>query len=219
MNLSTYSLSIRVPTIFRNGCNLCNTFLSSAFEKRFNSVSKRAATSNTSLTLSSTVKTSKSTTIDPLPLSSASSGYHHRGGYFSSCPIFRYQSVLVKDQQWSDFSTVVSSSNNDMSSSEPYRPPGWELLQSQPRPEERIRGALVGVVVSDKMQKTVNVAVDRFKFNYKYNKRIRFTRKFMAHDEEELCNVGDLVKIVPDRRRSRHKHFRVHEIIRAKGML
>jgi len=43
------------------------------------------------------------------------------------------------------------------------------------------------------MQKTVNVAVDRYKMNTKYHKRIRYTRKFMAHDEEEVCNMGDLV--------------------------
>ena len=82
-----------------------------------------------------------------------------------------------------------------------FRPPGWELLHSPPKPEERIRGALVGIVVSDKMQKTVNVAVDRYKMNTKYHKRIRYTRKFMAHDEEEVCNMGDLVS---DDARIRH---------------
>jgi small subunit ribosomal protein S17 len=229
MNTGCYSLLFRVPTISRNSSVLSNTLLSSVLEKRLSSISKRAATSNIRLTSSSTVKNSKTTTsTDPFSSSVvASSGHHHLGGNLSTCnfwraPILlRCPSVVVKDRQRIDFSTVVSTDNNNVSSSssEPYRPPGWELLQSQPKPEERIRGALVGVVVSDKMQKTVNVAVDRFKFNHKYNRRIRFTRKFMAHDEEELCNVGDLVKIVPDRRRSRHKHFRVYEIIRAKGIL
>jgi small subunit ribosomal protein S17 len=231
MNTSCYSLLFRVPTISRNSSILSNTLLSSVMEKRLSSISKRAARSNISLTSSSTLKNSKAAASTyPFSLSVvASSRHHHLGGNFSTCTFWRVPmllrcpSVVVKDQQRFDFSTVVSTNNNNVSSSssssEPYRPPGWELLQSQPKPEEWIRGALVGVVVSDKMQKTVNVAVDRFKFNHKYNRRIRFTRKFMAHDEEELCNVGDLVKIVPDRRRSRHKHFRVYEIIRAKGIL
>ncbi|KAL7539577.1 hypothetical protein ACHAWF_006450 [Thalassiosira exigua] len=95
--------------------------------------------------------------------------------------------------------------------------PGWGLIHSPPR--RNPRGALVGTVVSDKMQKTVNVAVDRFKMIPKYKKRWRFTRKFMAHDEHEVCNVGDLVMIVPCQKVSRHKHFMVREIIRPKGQL
>lgn len=97
-------------------------------------------------------------------------------------------------------------------------PPGWELLSAPPQ-TVKIRGSMVGTVVSDKMQKTVNVAVNKYKVHPKYGKRMRFTRKFFAHDEEEVCNLGDLVMIVPDRRRSRHKHFRVHEIVRSKGIL
>lgn len=95
--------------------------------------------------------------------------------------------------------------------------PGWNLVHNPPR--RNPRGALVGKVVSDKMQKTVNVAVDRFKMIPKYRKRWRFTRKFMAHDEHEVCNVGDLVMIVPCQKISRHKHFMVREIIRPKGQL
>jgi len=100
----------------------------------------------------------------------------------------------------------------------PEYPPGWELLHCPPK-TMKIRGSLMGTVVSTKMQKTVNVAVDRFRVHPKYGKRLRFTRKFFAHDEEEVCHLGDTVVIVPDRRRSRHKHFRVHEIIKAKGVL
>mmetsp|Transcript_36544 Transcript_36544/g.53618 ORF Transcript_36544/g.53618 Transcript_36544/m.53618 type:complete len:207 (-) Transcript_36544:182-802(-) len=113
-----------------------------------------------------------------------------------------------------DFSTVATP--NEVV--EEQHPPGWDLIHTPPK-GKGIRGALVGTVVSDKMTKTVNVAVDRYKIVPKYRKRLRFTRKFMAHDEEELCNIGDLVMIVPDRQRSKHKHFRVHEIIRAKGIL
>eukprot|EP00804_Cyclotella_cryptica_P028631 CCRYP_008159-RA/>CCRYP_008159-RA protein AED:0.43 eAED:0.43 QI:0/-1/0/1/-1/1/1/0/133 len=96
--------------------------------------------------------------------------------------------------------------------------PGWNLVHHPPR-RNTPRGALVGKVVSDKMQKTVNVAVDRYRIVPKYRKRLRFTKKFMAHDEHEVCNVGDLVMIVPCQKISRHKHFMVREIIRAKGQL
>jgi small subunit ribosomal protein S17 len=95
--------------------------------------------------------------------------------------------------------------------------PGWNLVHNPPR--KNPRGALVGRVVSDKMQKTVNVAVDRYKIIPKYRKRWRFTKKFMAHDEHEVCNIGDLVMIVPCQKISRHKHFMVREIIRPKGLL
>jgi small subunit ribosomal protein S17 len=95
--------------------------------------------------------------------------------------------------------------------------PGWSLIHKPPR--KNPRGALVGRVVSDKMQKTVNVAVDRYKIIPKYRKRWRFTKKFMAHDEHEVCNMGDLVMIVPCQKISRHKHFMVREIIRPKGLL
>ena len=95
--------------------------------------------------------------------------------------------------------------------------PGWNLVHNPPR--RNPRGALVGKVVSDKMQKTVNVAVDRDRIVPKYRNRLRYTKKFMAHDEHEVCNVGDLVMIVPCQKISRHKHFMVREIIRPKGQL
>lgn len=97
--------------------------------------------------------------------------------------------------------------------------PGFTtLIHSMPRNELTPRNALVGRVVSDKMQKTVNVAVDRYKIIPKYRKRMKYTKKFFAHDENEVCATGDLVMIVPCQRISRHKHFMVHEIIKRKGM-
>ncbi|EJK72622.1 hypothetical protein THAOC_05828 [Thalassiosira oceanica] len=95
--------------------------------------------------------------------------------------------------------------------------PGWDLVHNPPR--RNPRGALVGTVVSDKMQKTATVAVDRYRIVPKYRKRLRYTKKFFAHDEHEVCNTGDLVMIVPCQKISRHKHFMVREIIRAKGQL
>lgn len=95
--------------------------------------------------------------------------------------------------------------------------PGWDLIHSPPR--KIPRGSLLGTVVSDKMAKTVNVAVDRYRILPKVRVRRKYTRKFMAHDEEEVCRVGDLILITPCQRISRHKHFMVREIVRAKGVL
>eukprot|EP00566_Odontella_aurita_P016143 CAMPEP_0113556252 /NCGR_PEP_ID=MMETSP0015_2-20120614/17158_1 /TAXON_ID=2838 /ORGANISM="Odontella" /LENGTH=274 /DNA_ID=CAMNT_0000457597 /DNA_START=28 /DNA_END=852 /DNA_ORIENTATION=+ /assembly_acc=CAM_ASM_000160 len=95
--------------------------------------------------------------------------------------------------------------------------PGWDLIHCPPR--KFPRGALVGKVVSDKMDKTVNVAVDRYRIVPKYRKRRKYTKKFMAHDEGEVCSMGDTVMIVPCQRISKNKHFMVREIIKAKGSL
>lgn len=99
----------------------------------------------------------------------------------------------------------------------------WESLMHSPPIRDKNaalpKGSLVGKVVSTKMQKTVNVAVDRYKIHPKYRKRIRYTRKFMAHDEKEVASDGDTVLIVPSQRISKKKHFVLKEIIRAKGQL
>lgn len=71
----------------------------------------------------------------------------------------------------------------------------------------------VGRVVSDKMQKTVVVAVDYLKPHPLYRKIIRKTSKFHAHDEEDTCRVGDLVRIEETRPLSRTKRWRVVEIV------
>jgi len=54
--------------------------------------------------------------------------------------------------------------------------------------------SLVGKVTSNKMQKSVVVAVDRFRMHSKYPKVVRTTKKFMAHDEEDQCSIGDKVR-------------------------
>jgi small subunit ribosomal protein S17 len=72
----------------------------------------------------------------------------------------------------------------------------------------------VGRVVSDKMDKTVVVAVDYLKPHPLYRKIIRKTSKFHAHDEENTCKVGDLVRIEETRPLSRTKRWRVIEIIK-----
>jgi small subunit ribosomal protein S17 len=71
----------------------------------------------------------------------------------------------------------------------------------------------VGRVVSDKMDKTVVVAVDYLKPHPLYRKIIRKTSKFHAHDEENACKVGDIVRIEETRPLSRTKRWRVVEIL------
>ena len=98
--------------------------------------------------------------------------------------------------------------------------PGWDLLIHSPPTRGTLpKGALVGKVVSTKMMKTINVAVDRYRTHKKYKKRLRYTRKFMAHDEREVAKDGDTVLIVPCQRISKHKHFMLNQIITPKGQL
>ncbi len=70
---------------------------------------------------------------------------------------------------------------------------------------------LVGKVVSNKMQKTVVVAVERSMAHSKYEKQRVVTGKFKAHDEENKCQIGDIVKIVETRPLSKEKTWMVIE--------
>ncbi|XAR72525.1 hypothetical protein NMG60_11019194 [Bertholletia excelsa] len=73
---------------------------------------------------------------------------------------------------------------------------------------------VVGVVVSNKMQKSVVVAVDRLFHHKLYNRYVKRTSKFMAHDEHNQCNIGDRVRLDPSRPLSKHKHWIVAEILK-----
>ena len=75
------------------------------------------------------------------------------------------------------------------------------------------RKRLVGVVTSDKMDKTVVVAVERLVKHPLYKKYIKQTSKFKAHDSENQCDIGDKVKIMETRPLSKTKRWRVVEII------
>lgn len=68
---------------------------------------------------------------------------------------------------------------------------------------------LKGVVVSDKMDKTVVVKVTRFVEHSKYGKRIKKTKKYKAHDEENSKKIGDVVEIEETRPISKDKKFKV----------
>ncbi|MEN9230192.1 MAG: 30S ribosomal protein S17 [Thermostichus sp. DG02_5_bins_236] len=72
----------------------------------------------------------------------------------------------------------------------------------------------VGVVVSNKMQKTVVVAVEDRVAHSKYGKIVVKTKRFKAHDEEDRCQEGDLVRITETRPLSRTKRWQVAEILR-----
>ncbi|WP_027339531.1 30S ribosomal protein S17 [Halonatronum saccharophilum] len=72
----------------------------------------------------------------------------------------------------------------------------------------------VGIVVSDKMDKTVVVAVERKTQHPLYKRVITRTSKFKAHDENNECKEGDKVKIVETRPLSKQKNWKIKEIIR-----
>ena len=78
--------------------------------------------------------------------------------------------------------------------------------------ERNLRKERVGIVVSDKMDKTVVVAVTDKSIHPVYKKTITRTRRFKAHDEENECGVGDKVRIVETRKLSKDKNWRVAEI-------
>jgi small subunit ribosomal protein S17 len=75
----------------------------------------------------------------------------------------------------------------------------------------------VGLVVSDKMQKTVVVAVENRSAHPKYGKTVVKTRRYKAHDEENTCKVGDRVRIQETRPLSKTKRWQVAEILNAKA--
>lgn len=66
-----------------------------------------------------------------------------------------------------------------------------------------------GTVVSNKMAKTIVVAVTEFKTHPKYRKKYKSTKRYKAHDEENKYNVGDVVEIVPTKPMSKNKFYRV----------
>ena len=79
--------------------------------------------------------------------------------------------------------------------------------------ERNLRKERVGIVVSDKMEKTVVVAIEERAKHPLYKKTINSTHRFKAHDEKNECGVGDKVRIVETRKLSKDKNWRVAEII------
>ncbi len=80
--------------------------------------------------------------------------------------------------------------------------------------EERgIRKTRVGVVTSNKMDKSITVSVERKLKHPIYGKFVKKTKKFLAHDEANECKEGDLVKIMETRPLSKRKRWRLMEVI------
>lgn len=75
------------------------------------------------------------------------------------------------------------------------------------------RKAKVGRVVSDKMEKTIVVTVEDFVRHPLYGKPVKRTQKFKAHDEQNVCKIGDRVKIMETRPLSKDKRWRLVEIV------
>ena len=79
--------------------------------------------------------------------------------------------------------------------------------------KRNLRKQRVGIVTSDKMQKSNVVAVERKVKHPKYGKFVKKTTKFVAHDENNDCHIGDTVKIMETRPLSKSKNWRLVEII------
>jgi small subunit ribosomal protein S17 len=79
--------------------------------------------------------------------------------------------------------------------------------------ERNKRKEQVGRVVSDKMDKTIVVAVETYKKHSLYHKRIKYTKKFKAHDENNEAKIGDIVRIMETRPLSKDKRWRLVEIV------
>jgi small subunit ribosomal protein S17 len=84
---------------------------------------------------------------------------------------------------------------------------------SEPVPARGSRKTMIGLVVSDKMDKTVVVAVERVIPHSLYGRRIRRTRHFKAHDENNEARAGDRVELMETRPLSRDKRWRVVRIL------
>ena len=79
--------------------------------------------------------------------------------------------------------------------------------------ERNRRKIKVGRVTSDKMDKTITVVIEDFISHPLYSKRVKRTKKFKAHDEENIAGIGDKVKIMETRPLSRDKRWRLVEVV------
>jgi small subunit ribosomal protein S17 len=79
--------------------------------------------------------------------------------------------------------------------------------------ESNKRKSFIGRVISDKMDKTVVLAVTRRIAHSRYNKVVKRTTKYKAHDEKNECKVGDMVRVIETRPISKEKRWKVLEIV------
>lgn len=78
---------------------------------------------------------------------------------------------------------------------------------------ENVKRELIGVVVSDKAEKTITVKVETYKKDPIYKKRVKYSKKYTAHDEENQAKVGDKVRLVATRPLSKTKRYELVEIV------
>ena len=79
--------------------------------------------------------------------------------------------------------------------------------------QEKKKRELIGVVVSDKADKTITVKVETYKKDPLYNKRVKYSKKYTAHDENNVAKIGDKVRLVATRPLSKTKRYELVEVI------
>jgi small subunit ribosomal protein S17 len=86
-------------------------------------------------------------------------------------------------------------------------------MEQETQEKRALRKERIGTVVSNKMNKSIVVTVERKVKHPKYGKFIKKTSKFMAHDENNECGIGDLVLIAETRPLSKNKNWRLKQIL------
>lgn len=86
-------------------------------------------------------------------------------------------------------------------------------METELEKNKRNRKTLVGTVVSDKMEKTIVIRIERRTLHPLYKKYITRTKKIKAHDEGNLCQIGDLVKVIESRPLSKDKCWNLLEVL------
>lgn len=79
--------------------------------------------------------------------------------------------------------------------------------------KRNLRKERIGVVTSNKMNRSIVVSVERKEKHQKYGKFLKKTKRFIAHDQEDACNIGDTVRIMETRPLSKRKCWRLVEIL------
>ena len=78
---------------------------------------------------------------------------------------------------------------------------------------ENKKRELIGIVVSNKADKTITVKIETYKKDPKYGKRVKYTKKYTAHDENNIAGIGDKVRLIATRPLSKTKRYELVEII------
>jgi len=91
--------------------------------------------------------------------------------------------------------------------------PGCFLQIENEMTDRNLRKTRIGIVTSNKMEKTISVSVERRLRHPIYGKFVKKSKKFTAHDEKNDCNIGDMVRIMETRPMSKRKRWRLIEIL------